>query len=249
MTGQFDGYARMYEDMFRLPVRSFVERFSVLSLLGELPGLSVLDIGCGTGVYSRELKGHGAARVTGYDVSAGMIEHARQIEDRERLGIEYVTEPPGADDPKYDLALGVYVLPYAEDYDALVELCAVAAAPLRAGGLFVTLPVNPDYDGRRDYYAQYGFRVYDAEARADGSRVTLELDFGPYHETITARRWARDTLESALADAGFEDVRWPSHQVSPEGMTTHGADFWTPYLRCPHASLITCRKKSGGGPS
>jgi SAM-dependent methyltransferase len=246
VSEQFDGYARMYEDMFRLPVRSFLERFSVLSLLGELNGRSVLDIGCGTGVYSRELRRRGAARVTGYDVSAGMLDHARRIEDDEPLGIEYTTEPPGPESAKYDLALGVYVLPYAESYDALVELCALAAAGLRAGGLFVTLPVNPDYDGRRDYYAKYGFRVYDDEARADGSRVTLELDFGPYHEVITARRWARETLERALADAGFEEVSWPPYQVSPEGIEAHGREFWSAYLRCPHATIITGRKKTDG---
>jgi len=236
----------MYEDMFRLPLRSFLERFSVLSQLGELSGRSVLDIGCGTGVYSRELMRRGAAKVTGYDVSAGMIDHARRIEDDEPLGIEYVTRPPGGEGVKYDLALGVYVLPYAESYDALVEVCAQAATALRDGGRFVTLPVNPDYDGRRDYYAQYGFRVYDDEARADGSRVTLDLRFGPYHETITARRWTRETLESALADAGFDEVRWPSHEVSPEGIEAHGREFWSAYLRCPHAALITCRKKAGG---
>jgi SAM-dependent methyltransferase len=246
MSGQFDDYAQMYEDMFRLPWRRFLEKFTVLSLLGDLNGRSVLDIGCGTGVYSRELMRQGAARVTGYDVSEGMIEHARRIEDDEPLGIEYVTEPPGEDGAKYDLAVGVYVLPYAESYDALVELCALAAAALRDGGPFVALPINPNYDGRRDYYAQYGFRLYDGEARADGSRVTFELDFGLYHEIITARRWAGETLESALADAGFEDVRWPSYQVSPEGIEAHGPEFWSAYLNCPHTALIACRKKAAG---
>jgi SAM-dependent methyltransferase len=243
VSEQFDGYARMYEDMFRLPVRSFLERFSVLSQLGELTGRSVLDIGCGTGVYSRELMRHGAAKVTGYDVSAGMIDHARRIEADEPLGIEYVTEPPRPENAKYDLALGVYVLPYAETYDALVELCGLAATALRDGGLFVTLPVNPGYDGGRDYYAKYGFRVYPEEARADGSHVTLELDFGPYHEIITARHWTRETLERAMTDAGFEEVRWPSYQVSPEGIEAHGQEFWSAYLQCPHATIITGRKK------
>ncbi|WP_165969291.1 class I SAM-dependent methyltransferase [Actinomadura sp. KC06] len=243
MHDQFDTLARMYEDMFRLPWRRHLEKHSVLSALGSFGDRAVLDVGCGTGVYTREVRRRGAARVTGYDVSEGMVARARLIERGEPLGIEYSTEPPDPATDCYDLALGVYVLPYAEDYRSLVNVCAAAGRVLRPGGLFVTLPVNPDYDGRRDYYARYGFRLWDAEPRADASRVTLELAFGPYHEKITARHWSRTTLERALAEASFTDVTWLDFQVAPQGVQEHGREFWAPYLCCPHASLITCRKK------
>ncbi|MFE5736190.1 class I SAM-dependent methyltransferase [Streptomyces celluloflavus] len=103
----------MYEEMFRLPWRAQLESFSVFRALGDLSGAQVLDIGCGTGSYSREMKRCGDARVVGYDISEGVLAVARQAEAEEPLGIEYVTSPPDAG--TVGIALAVYVLPYAED--------------------------------------------------------------------------------------------------------------------------------------
>ncbi|MFE5735768.1 class I SAM-dependent methyltransferase [Streptomyces celluloflavus] len=243
MTSRFDTFGDMYEEMFRLPWRARLESFSVFRVLGDLSGEQVLDIGCGTGLYSREMKRRGAARVVGFDISEGMLTVARQAEAAQPLGIEYVTSPPASEPGAFGTALGVYVLPYAEDYPALVGLCSVAARALRSRGRFVTLPVNPDFDGRRDYYARYGLRLFDAEPRADGSRVTLHLCFGRYDQRITARYWSRATLERALREAGFDEISWPAFDVSEEGTAQYGAEFWRPYLECPHAAIIACRKR------
>ncbi|SDT83163.1 Ubiquinone/menaquinone biosynthesis C-methylase UbiE [Streptomyces sp. TLI_053] len=245
MSSQFDGLAQMYEDMFALPWRKDLESHSVLAALGRVRGERVLDIGCGTGLYSRLLKAQGADLVMGQDVSEGMLSYARAQEPADRRGIEYVRTLPSALEGTFDAALGVYVLPYAEQYAELVELCGLAARALKPGGRFVTLPVNPDYDGGREYYRRYGLRLFDAEPRFDASKVTLELEFGPYQETITARYWSRRALERALTEVGFTDIGWPPFRVSDQGMREHGASFWEPYLRSPHASLITCVK----GPS
>ncbi|MFJ8434064.1 class I SAM-dependent methyltransferase [Kitasatospora sp. NPDC094019] len=242
MSSQFDGLAQMYEDMFALPWRKDLESHSVLAALGGVRGERVLDIGCGTGLYSRLLKAQGADLVVGQDVSEGMLSYARAQEPADSRGIEYVRSLPSGLAGTFDAVLGVYVLPYAEQYAELVELCGTAARALRPGGRFVTLPVNPDYDGGREYYRRYGLRLFDAEPRFDASKVTLELEFGPYQETITARYWSRRALEAALTEAGFTDIDWPPFQVSEAGMREHGAGFWEPYLRSPHAALITCVK-------
>ncbi|WHM40935.1 class I SAM-dependent methyltransferase [Streptomyces sp. BPTC-684] len=242
MASRFDALGDMYEEMFRLPWRAHLESFSVLRALGALEGEQIYDIGCGTGLYSRVMKRRGAARVVGYDISEGMIAVARRREADRPLGIEYTTTASDAEAGAFGRALGVYILPYAEDYTTLVEMCSIAARALRPGGLFVTLPVNPDYHGGRAYYERYGLRLFDAEPRADASRVTLELCFGRYAEQITARYWTRGTLERALRESGFEAIDWPAFRVSEEGIARYGEEFWHPYLDCPHASMITCAK-------
>ncbi|MEU2718766.1 methyltransferase domain-containing protein [Streptomyces sp. NPDC007205] len=239
---QFEALGVMYEEMFLLPWRKHLESFSVFASLGDVAGKDVLDIGCGTGLYSRQLKQRGAARVVGYDVSTGMIEIARQAERVEPLGIEYTEQTGLIGEGAFDTALAVYVLPYAEDYQTLVSLCTLASRALRPGGRFVTLPVNPGFHGDRTYYQRYGLRLAEAEPRRDASRVTLELCFGDYDERITARYWSKETLEKALREAGFVSISWPVFQVSEEGVARHGKDFWLPYLNCPHAALISCTK-------
>ncbi|SDT82432.1 Methyltransferase domain-containing protein [Streptomyces sp. TLI_053] len=127
-------------------------RHSVLAALGQVRGERVLDLGCGTGLCSRLLKAQGAGLVVGQDVSEGMLSYARAQEPAGHRGIEYVHALPPALEGTFDAVLGVYVLPYAEQYAELVALCGTAARALRPGGRFVTLPVDPDYDGRREQW-------------------------------------------------------------------------------------------------
>lgn len=58
-----------------------VEQESVLSLLPDVDGLTVLDAGCGTGRYLRLLADRGA-RTVGVDLSAAMLARARGISAR-----------------------------------------------------------------------------------------------------------------------------------------------------------------------
>ena len=52
-------------------------------------GATVLDLGCGEGYVARTLAAKGTHSVLAYDISAGMIEKAREAEAAQPLGIEY----------------------------------------------------------------------------------------------------------------------------------------------------------------
>ncbi|GAA2598404.1 class I SAM-dependent methyltransferase [Streptomyces axinellae] len=248
MSERFDPLGQVYEDMFALPWRAHMESVSVFRALGPVEGRRVLDIGCGTGLYSRELKRRGAGPVLGYDLSEGMLEVARRAEARQPLGVRYTREPLSGElsEGAFDLALGVYVLPYVSDYASLVELCSLAARALRPGGRFVTLPVNPSFHADSSYYARYGLRLWETEPRADASEVTLELCFGPYQEHITAHYWSRATVERALREAGCEEINWPDFTVSQEGIDEYSREFFQPYLDCPHAAIVVGHKRRAG---
>jgi len=58
-----------------------LEQATVFELLPELRGLTVLDVGCGTGRYLRELESRGAIAF-GMDLSAPMLERARRQSTR-----------------------------------------------------------------------------------------------------------------------------------------------------------------------
>ena len=58
-----------------------VEHATVLALLPEVRGQTVLDAGCGTGRYLRELGDRGA-RVIGMDLSPAMLDRARDLTRR-----------------------------------------------------------------------------------------------------------------------------------------------------------------------
>ena len=242
-TSQFDELARLYEDLSKEPWRKHLEIPSVLDAVGDLTGLSVLDLGCGSGVYTRRLSAGGARRVVGIDESAGMIQYAARREREEQLGIEYIAGPlPAAERGAFDLVLGVYVLPYANTLPELRGLCEQAATALRDGGRFVTLPMHPDYEPDPDYYARYGFRLHSDQPREDAAPVTLDLRHGSFEAAVTARYWTRETLVATLHEVGFDTVTEHGYSVTAEGMAEQGEEFWHNYLTRPHATILDSRK-------
>jgi 2-polyprenyl-3-methyl-5-hydroxy-6-metoxy-1,4-benzoquinol methylase len=61
-----------------------------IELCGDVRGRKLLDVGCGTGYFAREMARRGA-QVTGIDISPAMLAHAIEHESRDPLGIRYPT--------------------------------------------------------------------------------------------------------------------------------------------------------------
>jgi len=74
----FDDWPERYDQWFETPVGRAVLAYEaelVLDLLGPEPGETILDAGCGTGIFTREFLRRGA-RVTGIDISLAMLRRA-----------------------------------------------------------------------------------------------------------------------------------------------------------------------------
>src|SRR5262245_12457695 len=148
MTTDYDAIAADYRRAKQQPWRYFIERYTLLRLIGNLEGVSVLDLACGEGYYTRELRHRGAARVLGVDLSEGMIRLAQEEEKRSPLGIEYVVGNARNFDggQRFDLVVAAYLLNYASTKEELGEMCAAVARALRPGGHFVTVNNNPEQE-------------------------------------------------------------------------------------------------------
>lgn len=78
----YDLWAEIYDDEANPLV--LLEEPLVERMLGEVPGLRVLDVGCGTGRHAVRLARAGA-RVTGLDFSPGMLAKARAKAGADRV--------------------------------------------------------------------------------------------------------------------------------------------------------------------
>jgi ubiquinone/menaquinone biosynthesis C-methylase UbiE len=76
VPGFFKGYQKMRSSQTGL--NEMVEQTAVLSLLPDVKGLTVLDLGCGAGDLCRRIQALGAKETTGIDISANMLEIARK---------------------------------------------------------------------------------------------------------------------------------------------------------------------------
>ncbi|MFF9500091.1 class I SAM-dependent methyltransferase [Streptomyces sp. NPDC014656] len=242
---QYDGIGEAFEGFKALPLARYGEVPSVLELVGDVTGRSVLDLACGTGFYSRELKRRGAADVLGVDISSEMIAAARAIEDRDPLGLRYevgdVAELRPFDEP-FDLALGVQCLNYASSVAEMERMCANVHAHLVPGGRFYVFAQKPDYAFDCASLESYGFRCEPTgEEIETGPRVRVTALLDPHPISIVGAAPRREVYEDALAGAGFRDVEWLPLRISAAGYEAYGEEFWADLLAHPPLELLRCR--------
>ena len=63
MTAQYDAIAEDYQATKESPLRRYIEAWSLFRMLGDVSGLSVLDLACGEGFYTRRIREAGATSV------------------------------------------------------------------------------------------------------------------------------------------------------------------------------------------
>jgi toxoflavin synthase len=245
MLTNYDGIAERYRRAKQQPWRSFIESFTLLGLVGDVAGLSVVDLACGEGFYTRLLRLQGAARAVGVDLSHGMIDLARAEEARHPLGIEYLVQDGRSLDlaEGFDLAVAAYLLNYARDEGELEAMCRGIARCLRPGGRFVAVNSHMDVDpGASPSFREYGFATaVEGELRA-GTPVTWTffLEDGP----LTVENYYLDaaTHERAFRAAGFREVRWHRPRLSPLGEAARGRAYWADFLDHAPVIFIECVK-------
>ena len=188
-----DSYWRFHRDQF-------------LRLLPP-PGRQTLDIGCGEGRLTRDLKNLGH-RVIAIDRSPSMVQAAREIDPSTDVRLGDATALP-LDDACADLAIAFMSLQDVSDMPAAVaeaarvlqqggRLCVAIVHPINSAGTFE----QPSADGRFIIQGDYlgAFQYADAVER-DG----LEMTFHSEHRPLEA-------YFLALEKAGFlvEMLREPT---------------------------------------
>ena len=217
----------------------------MMELVGDPTGLTVLDLACGEGFYSRLLRHRGAACVTGLDLSAGMIGLAEAQEARQPLGVRYAVADArklSGEDP-VDLAVAAYLLNYARTLAELQSMCDGIARSLKSGGRFVTVNTNPALAfPSAPCYRKYGFQTEAVGEWGEGTpiRWTFHLDDGSF--TIENYHLSVASHEDALQRAGFRDIRWHPAALAPNAPTEQDQDFWSTLLESPPLTFIDCVK-------
>lgn len=233
MTTDYDPIAEQYRRAKQQPWRAHVEAFTLMGLIGDVAGQSVIDIACGEGFYTRMIRTLGAARVLGVDLSEKMIGLARATEAEQGLGIEYQVGdgralPVGRE---FDLAVAAYLLNYARDRAELQAMCDGVAACLRPGGRFVTVNANPGLNfSTAPSYRKYGFETTVRGPWREGTPVTwtFHLEDGPFD---IENYWLDAAAhEAALRRAGFRQVRWHAPALAPEGSAGVDPGHWDDLL-------------------
>ncbi len=122
----FSSLAPTYDDWYKTPLGSLCDRLeknAVFSLANIKDGELVLDISCGTGNYSLELKRKGA-RVIGLDISSEMLSIAKKKAEAEGLKIDFIradAAKPPFKNHSFDLIISILILEFADKPDKMIE--------------------------------------------------------------------------------------------------------------------------------
>jgi ubiquinone/menaquinone biosynthesis C-methylase UbiE len=245
MTTDYDPIAGQYKQSKQQPWRTYIEAFSLMALIGDPAGKSVLDVACGEGFYTRIMRQRGARKVTGIDLSEGMIRLARKQETALEQGIEYLVGDARQLTlaEKYDLVVSAYLLNYAHNREELQAMCVGIARCLNPGGRFVTVNSNPALEfPSAPSYRKYGFETSVTRKWQEGAPIKwtfyLEdssFDIENYYLDVAAH-------EGALRSAGFQEVHWHPPRLSDKGEAASGRDYWLDFLNHPPIILIECVK-------
>ena len=199
-----------------------------LEMLPSIQGLQGLDIGCGEGHNTRQLAKRGA-EVTGLDISKVFIQNAKEHEEKEPLGIEYLlgsaAEMP-FEENSYDFVTAFMSMMDMPDYEkVMLEVHRV----LKPGGIFQYSISHPCFqtpkwkhlrtDGKTegiicgDYFArtkevvQWIFSTVPEERKKDYCEFQIPI----------FRRTLSDWINSTIG-AGFSLLQIHEPHASPEAL-------------------------------
>lgn len=207
-------------------------------ILPDFAGKAVLDLGCGYGWHCIYAAEHGAAHVTGVDLSQKMLEVARnktQFPQVEYIqgAIEDVTLPEST----FDIVFSSLTIHYLKSFEDFVEK---VYGWLRPGGDFVFSVEHPVFTayGSQDWYRDESGEIlhfpvdryfYEGERKADflGESVVK------YHRTLTT--YLDNLLTHGFSLRRVVEPKPPQSMMDIPGMADE--------LRRPMMLLVAAQKR------
>ena len=159
----FDEWPDRYDAWFRTPIGALVKRYEsrmLLDLLKPCPGEMILDVGCGTGIFTLDILESGPG-VVGVDISLPMLMRARQKtggDSYHPITGDMLTLPFA--DEVFDKTVSMTALEFVENaHDAVRELFRVT----RKGGVIVVTTLNSlsPWADRRKQKAEKGHHLFE----------------------------------------------------------------------------------------
>jgi SAM-dependent methyltransferase len=210
-------------------------------LLGDVTGRRVLEIGCGSAPCARWLRREGA-EVVALDLSAGMLEHAAELNRTTGVSVPLVQADAGSlpvVDGSVDAVCSAFGgLPFVADAGAVLsEVHRV----LRPGGRFVAsvnhpmrwpFPDSPDPEDLRIASSYFDRTPY---VEVDGAGRTV---YAEHHRTVGD--WVRAVVGAGLVLEDLVEPEWTPGRTQTWGQWSPERGALVP------GTLILCTSRPSG---
>ena len=245
----YENCAATYNDYSSLPFGQLESQLIKIAL-GDCAGLTVLDLGGGTGLRAREAVDLGAVTVDIVDMSPGMLKVGQEIETS--LGRENVIRFFEADVSKslshlplrengYDLVMANWIFSYAGSVEILEGMFRNVVGYLKPGGLFVgardTDPMDTPLESEK-----YGCWKKWVKNIPGGVKYLLVMNCTPPIEfegvSLEIMQAESTKLHERFGLANVKVMPYESTEVVQKD-----PEFWKPFLERPSFAVIKAVKK------
>ena len=251
MTTQYDHIGASFNKLRTHPAARLIDHNLQAAVAPYIKDASVLDLACGTGIFSNALLSWGASQVLGIDISGAMVKAAQAsiTSDNIRFEVGDCSVPKIFEHGGYDLVVAAWLLNYASSKEEMTKMYQTIVMNLKDDGVFVGVTPHPTNDPR-------GHVEKTAEARPvqrgevavlptdnvdDGIGTHLiftsdtgNVEFDAYHLT-------KNTYELAAREAGLKGtLLWKSIKLPDKEVNNQ--EFWETFLSLPHFGILVISK-------
>ena len=196
----FEGYKKIRDN--EVNANNLFEIPALFSMMPDLKGKRVLDLGCGFGEHCKQFIEQGAQKVVGIDISEKMLAVAQK--ENAHPNISYINMPMeniGELDEKFDVVVSSLAFHYVEDYAGVVKNIYNL---LDKEGIFIYSQENPlctcHSGGDRWTRDEKGNKIHlnlrDYGIEGERESVWFVDNVKKYHRTFS-------TIINTLINAGF----------------------------------------------
>lgn len=236
ISNNYNDLADSYQNTDAKPDKKYSILPTVLMLAGNLSGKLVLDLGCGSGFFTRSFA-IAANRVIGIDNSSEQIVRAKQ---HPAPNVDYILADIMKEElPSSDVVNAPFVLGYCSGIDELKSLFVEIYRSLNHSGCLLGIVDLPSGEDLKRYGATKILHGKD-----DGSKIEIILSDGVSPIcTLWATYFSPETITSLLTKIGFQDIEWHKPIISDEGMQTMPSGYWDGYIENSELGYFTATKK------
>lgn len=254
---EYDALADEYNGYLQTP-NGLLESQLVKAALGDLTGLTVLDLGGGSGLHAREAIDLGAVSVDIVDISTGMLKVAQDIEKSMGRDVMRFFEGDAAKtlshlplrEEGYDVVMANWVFNFAESIEVLEAMFRNATTYLKSGGRFVSVRdanITPEsaVSSSSGPHGKYGSTLVWVKPLTGGERGFKY--FARLHTNVPVEfeGSSLEVLNSGSTEiyekAGLTDVEIVPYE-SAEAVRKD-PEFWKEFLELPYIAVVKAIKK------
>lgn len=214
-----------------------LEMPATFELLGNVINKTILDFGCGSGIYAKRLTKQGA-RVKGFDISDEMLNIAKKENPGLDLRLGSGYKIPFKE--KFDIVIAPLVLDYLDNWDkAFQEVSKV----LKTGGYFIFSHGNPVAEcrekvkvGKKEYKVLGLINYFKETAHyANWKYFNKSISMPSYHKTY-------ETIIKTIINNGFEIVNYKDTYPIPQSKKKF-PQYYKICSKIPYFSVWKVKKK------